>query len=814
MDATVVVLWEHQTRPSGSRWSAASRSYSFDELGAAPLERVDAEPGWSWMEKWHIDCGLLVADDGWQYQSGEGIWQPHQVKSRLRRRRWVRLRARRVLDSARPNGTGRFTFSLIFMHENQRDNGSVFTKGALQPTDHPPFSDTSGRETRDRCMTVGPMGASRYSVWRSTWRLAHDWEYAPRFDVAASEWKAICESNGTVRRRTWLQIVQCEYTEQPNDSGGGQRLGPGSDLAHPPSTPRGTPSGSAMPTPQTLSVPRSTNGQGATRARSDSPSRLSQASWGDAISLSGGGDGGPPVGLTAATPVDPALLRDLEWVWVDCAYDCDVDAMYAVLFHDTSAFSAELHKLKRFTNFTMTPWTAHAVGGCRSVAYVMPKSKLIKATPASERQTITVHRPGEMYVAEALQHAPTLPFGTSFKTRIKFVLQRKDSCHVRLSCQVEFSKSVFAKSLILSSAKKACKDGFNETKEFLFKWIRTHNIGAGPPRTVEESSDTESNTSTPLRAIAPAQRSTADGQPCRDTQADVRATNLSSCKPSQPLTITPAHSRAGDTVRKAAITSSTDTAEDPTPPLVTKGVNEESSAGDENDFETVERPAKDNDDNGQDAVMDARDFAVLCESIAARGVLHTAVRVLPSAVRCVSTALLVLFVHIACLRVRMLLAVFVADDASTSRCLWFACVCTCVRAAGLAWRGQAIRCRSTHFSSCVAPLIRSTTATIWITSEQSAWWRRKIFLPASHRSTHAVRLGWNGVRTKESWLHCAGSGRSWQSAALSFSTKPARASNIFPRRRTVRMQRSMRFAARPLHSCGPLMSHVSSATSL
>lgn len=129
--------------------------------------------------------------------------------------------------------------------------------------------------------------------------------------------------------------------------------------------------------------------------------------------------------------------------------------------------------------------------------------------------------------------------------------------------------------------------GFNETKEFLFKWIRTHNIGAGPPRTVEESCATESNTSTPLRAIAPAQRSTADGQPCRDTQADLQATNLSSCNPPQSLTITAAHYRAGDTVRKAPITYSTDTAEDPTPPLVTKGLNEESSADDENDFEVL-----------------------------------------------------------------------------------------------------------------------------------------------------------------------------------------------------------------------------------
>jgi hypothetical protein len=56
------------------------------------------------------------------------------------------------------------------------------------------------------------------------------------------------------------------------------------------------------------------------------------------------------------------------------------------------------------------------------IRYVMPKSALIKATPASEIQTYTVYNPGVAYAVERVQSAPTLPYGTSFNSRIRDVL--------------------------------------------------------------------------------------------------------------------------------------------------------------------------------------------------------------------------------------------------------------------------------------------------------------------------------------------------------------------------------------------------------
>lgn len=56
------------------------------------------------------------------------------------------------------------------------------------------------------------------------------------------------------------------------------------------------------------------------------------------------------------------------------------------------------------------------------VRYVMPKSALVKATPATEKQNYMVYHPGVAYAIERVQSAPTLPYGTSFNSRIRDVL--------------------------------------------------------------------------------------------------------------------------------------------------------------------------------------------------------------------------------------------------------------------------------------------------------------------------------------------------------------------------------------------------------
>ena len=106
------------------------------------------------------------------------------------------------------------------------------------------------------------------------------------------------------------------------------------------------------------------------------------------------------------------------------------------------------------------PWSAE---GRRTIEYVLPKGALHGEAKSTEEQAYFKAIPGHLYVVEALQQAPALPFGKAFRSKILTVLQRAGESRstLTLSVQLEFLKSIMAKSMV----KKAARQSIAETSE-------------------------------------------------------------------------------------------------------------------------------------------------------------------------------------------------------------------------------------------------------------------------------------------------------------------------------------------------------------
>eukprot|EP00038_Savillea_parva_P010445 m.190313 g.190313 ORF g.190313 m.190313 type:complete len:1050 (-) comp18020_c0_seq1:139-3288(-) len=476
MEATLVELWE--VRESvGGRWSDPTFSNP-SQPSATNVRELHPDPGFTWHGRWLIDSTLQSVDEhGWQYlHKRVNSWGPKRKGGKKCRRRWVRLQVREVPAGTRPIGTGMYKFQLLTIYENQRLSEGRFSSRALKVADHPAFSDAVGGLSPERWMSSGRLGKTRYCAWRSTWQRQTDWEYAVSFKTPADEWTARQMEGSRVRRRQRTQVIQLEVVDP-------DKMAETAEAAL----------AAASPAPA-ITPDAATEGTGGEGAASvpESPDRRSNAG----TSQGGDNDTARSDGTTATTatptvaPQDVKVPGPLEWVWTDCELPINVDTLNDVITQKNSRLVTELNAHRKVNNFEATDWVGQGVGRKREVRYVMPKTTMVKATPATEVQEYMVWAPGVAYAVDRLQSAPKLPYGTTFKSRIRDVITATSPTTTRMqsSIQLEWSSSPFAKSMILNGAKKGSKEAMTEIANFMKRWIAKNHREA----------PTEANTNTPL----------------------------------------------------------------------------------------------------------------------------------------------------------------------------------------------------------------------------------------------------------------------------------------------------------------------------
>jgi hypothetical protein len=381
---------------------------------------------------------------------------------------------RELVAETRPLGTGCYKFQLLTIYENQRLSLSHnrFSPAALKVADHPAFSDAVGGLSPERWMSSGLIGSTRYCAWRSTWQQRTPWEYAESFKIDPDFWTAAQTETSCVRRRQMSQVVQLEIMHVSGSDEGGASGGSGVANAEPPAA------GEAAPA---VEVDASSEDE-------DAAAAAAPAEGADAAAAVGGESDTAAVadGVPALTLADIAIPGALGWEWTDIEVPLGVDAMNAAISHGDSQLLREMNAFRKVTNFVASEWIGDGVGRTRGVQYVMAKTTMVKATPASEVQTYSVFAPGVAYAVERLQSAPKLPYGSTFQSKIRDVIIATSPTTSRLRSSIElvWSSSPFAKSMIVNGAKKGSKEAFGEMAGFIKKWIAEHRAefqAAFPP---------------------------------------------------------------------------------------------------------------------------------------------------------------------------------------------------------------------------------------------------------------------------------------------------------------------------------------------
>eukprot|EP00040_Diaphanoeca_grandis_P028778 m.167166 g.167166 ORF g.167166 m.167166 type:complete len:844 (-) comp31455_c0_seq3:98-2629(-) len=497
----VTFLYETQLNKKGavdspfttSGWSKST--WSTNDLKTELVGSMPAGPKSEWIGDWvlaiHYDepnRSRAITDtdfehEGWEYETKHKKWihKPFHGAVR-RRRRWVRM-TKTDVKVERPHGTGRYSFALIFAYENEREvseGARDFSVTALTPLDHPPFCDRSGQMSLDRWRSAGNVG-SRYCAWRSLWKPASGWEFAHNFRSKHHLWSSRRMMTHHVRRRLWHQVIQLEYTltTTPGNSPD-PMLEDGPDSVN-----LETPKPNSLQPPDTPKNIEKTDGKlgentDDTQQTVVEKGRPLDGSFVDIDSFNSPaakGDINPHTGIHDGMVLQSDIPDQLEWVLADEVLDVDLETLYHTLNDDDTPFAPVLLKANGFSNYKNTPWSVDQETGKlgRHLEYVLPKSALIKATPATEIETMMCMDLSKVVCSKSIQSAPTLPMGTNFTTHRMQTLEKIDdkTTRFRVSVEVVFSKSLMMRKILLSTVKKEATNLVAKITQVLKDYLKT-----------------------------------------------------------------------------------------------------------------------------------------------------------------------------------------------------------------------------------------------------------------------------------------------------------------------------------------------------
>mmetsp|Transcript_11815 Transcript_11815/g.35567 ORF Transcript_11815/g.35567 Transcript_11815/m.35567 type:complete len:1231 (+) Transcript_11815:605-4297(+) len=191
--------------------------------------------------------------------------------------------------------------------------------------------------------------------------------------------------------------------------------------------------------------------------------------------------GAPEVRLLGRKNLSPLPVapEPLEWTLWDMVYPTTPQALRGVLFGDDTVFWTRHFDKNKFIDPVISPWQDNQ----RHVQYTMPPKGMQGKTWVEGSEHI-VEQSDEMVVVHIKTATPKVPFGTSFNTRVHYVLRLCDdrlSTRLHASGTVVWSKSCMVKSTITKKIKEAMKKSFNEMIDFSSDFFNALPVPVLPP---------------------------------------------------------------------------------------------------------------------------------------------------------------------------------------------------------------------------------------------------------------------------------------------------------------------------------------------
>lgn len=173
----------------------------------------------------------------------------------------------------------------------------------------------------------------------------------------------------------------------------------------------------------------------------------------------------------------------LGGVLLDQKYLVSPSELNKFLFSSNSQFRKELAELQSLSDVQEGPWTMVQEDTTprltRSVTYMRPPTKLVKAGKATESQ---VYRKasGNQFAVFVSVSTPDVPYGNTFKVELLYKIlpvtepnTDGESSRLIISWGIQFSQSTIMKGMIEGGARQGLKESFEQFSDLLAKNYKT-----------------------------------------------------------------------------------------------------------------------------------------------------------------------------------------------------------------------------------------------------------------------------------------------------------------------------------------------------
>ncbi|KAL0034721.1 hypothetical protein WJX77_003856 [Trebouxia sp. C0004] len=180
---------------------------------------------------------------------------------------------------------------------------------------------------------------------------------------------------------------------------------------------------------------------------------------------------------------EPLALPDaLPIALVDESLPVSTKKLFKMMLGTDSEFVNKFFQARKYWDINMGQWTA--VGGerKREVLYTMPlkKNALGPSEAACIEQYKVVSKEDGGWLVTLYVTTPKVPYGTSFHQNVQWACRSegRGKCRLRVTGEVEFTKSPFVKGMI----QKASEEGMKEAYLVYMDTLR-EELGSAPPVT-------------------------------------------------------------------------------------------------------------------------------------------------------------------------------------------------------------------------------------------------------------------------------------------------------------------------------------------
>ncbi|KAK9802955.1 hypothetical protein WJX72_007891 [[Myrmecia] bisecta] len=164
----------------------------------------------------------------------------------------------------------------------------------------------------------------------------------------------------------------------------------------------------------------------------------------------------------------------LSVMMLDESYPVGIKKMWRLLFDERSRFVQRMNGLRRNRDVTIGKWVEEGGVWTRNNMYTTPLKKNPLGPREAECQevcTCTRFEPG--FIVEVVCTTPKVPYGSAFYQRLQYCVWREapGQTHVRISAQVEFTKSVLVRGLIVRASVEGMKETFKLYADTLRQYV-------------------------------------------------------------------------------------------------------------------------------------------------------------------------------------------------------------------------------------------------------------------------------------------------------------------------------------------------------